>query len=336
MKLFPVLPIFWSSLLVLWASQSEVEANNPDPNVCQGEKTTDDLWEHSSSVQRHHIEDTEVDGNFLCVLYPTNILNCSWSFNTLQKDTQLFVYISICDDERAVHSLHHSSGERVGSRSVTLREYQMLHVILHFNITQHDKWIVYTYTYERVMLEVLSPPQNVSASIKDGGLLVTWGLPRSREYSNPSCFEYQLDMGDQERPKNLTGQLSFLEQNADPCRTYRVRMRTKKMGYCLGSPQWSDWSHTVTVEPSVYRLNTLVIVSISLGIPMILLAVLLLVRHQRVSEVLFPPIPRPPPKYKCFLEKNDTSNLFHLASSAEPEAEITEVEDTEENPGKTF
>ncbi|XP_070775088.1 interleukin-13 receptor subunit alpha-1-like isoform X2 [Enoplosus armatus] len=184
--------------------------------------------------------------------------------------------------------------------------------------------------------EVLSPPQNVSASIKDGGLLVTWGLPRSREYSNPSCFEYQLDMGDQERPKNLTGQLSFLEQNADPCRTYRVRMRTKKMGYCLGSPQWSDWSHTVTVEPSVYRLNTLVIVSISLGIPMILLAVLLLVRHQRVSEVLFPPIPRPPPKYKCFLEKNDTSNLFHLASSAEPEAEITEVEDTEENPGKTF
>lgn len=45
--------------------------------------------------------------------------------------------------------------------------------------------------------EVLSPPHNISASVKDGDLLVSWALPYSQVSSNPSCFEYQLDMGDQ-------------------------------------------------------------------------------------------------------------------------------------------
>lgn len=59
---------------------------------------------------------------------------------------------SICDDERAVDSLQHSSEERDGSRSLTLHEYGRLYVILQFNITLHDKWTVYTYTYNMDML----------------------------------------------------------------------------------------------------------------------------------------------------------------------------------------
>ncbi|XP_044074955.1 granulocyte-macrophage colony-stimulating factor receptor subunit alpha-like isoform X2 [Siniperca chuatsi] len=333
MKLFPVPPIFWSSLLVLWASQSGTHASNPD--ICQENMEIDEL-NAQSSVEGNYIMKTAVEGNFLCALYPTNTLNCSWSFHTLQKNAQLFVYISVCDGERTVPPpSHNSSEERVGSRSLTLSDYQSFHVNINFHITLHDKWTDYTFRYDEHMLEVLAPPEKISASVKDGSLLVTWGLPHSREYSNPSCFEYQLDIGDQERPKNLTGQ-SYKEPNADPSRTYRVRIRARRKYECQLSPQWSDWSHTVMVEQSGYKLNTLVIISISLGIPMILLAVLLMVRHQRVTKVLFPPIPRPPPKYKCFLEKNDTLNFFHPGLSAEPEAEITEVEDTEQNPGKTF
>ncbi len=45
-----------------------------------------------SSVE-YDVERTAVADNFLCLLYPTNILNCSWSFPTLQKESQLFVYI---------------------------------------------------------------------------------------------------------------------------------------------------------------------------------------------------------------------------------------------------
>lgn len=45
--------------------------------------------------------------------------------------------------------------------------------------------------------EVLPPPPNFSASLRDGELLVTWSPPISRATKNLKCFEYQLDMGDQ-------------------------------------------------------------------------------------------------------------------------------------------
>lgn len=45
--------------------------------------------------------------------------------------------------------------------------------------------------------EVLSPPHNISASVKEGNLLVSWSLPYSKVSSNTWCFEYQLDLGDQ-------------------------------------------------------------------------------------------------------------------------------------------
>ncbi|XP_031162674.2 granulocyte-macrophage colony-stimulating factor receptor subunit alpha-like isoform X2 [Sander lucioperca] len=331
MKLFPVHSILWSSLLVLCASQNETEASNPD--VCQAKYPSGDIYDHSTSEQEHYVEKDEVDeNNFRCLLYPTNILNCSWSFPTLQKDAQIFVNISVCDDHGAGHSLNLSSEERVGSMSSILHAHKELNVILCFNITLHDKWTVYASPFDINMLEVLSPPQNISASVKNEGLVVTWGLPHSHIDPNPHCFEYQLDMGDKERSKNLTDQLSYTEPNPDPTSTYNVRMRTRKSHGCQESSQWSDWSRAVTVKQSFYKLNTLVIISISLGIPMILLAALLLVRHQRVAKVLFPPIPCPPPKYKYFLEKNDTFNLFHPAPSAEPVEEITEVEDTEQKP----
>ncbi|XP_028449948.1 granulocyte-macrophage colony-stimulating factor receptor subunit alpha-like isoform X2 [Perca flavescens] len=329
MKLFPVHSILWSSLLVLCASQNETEAYNPD--VCPDDHGN--IIPHSPLEQGHKVEEDKVDKeNIHCLFYPTNILNCSWSFPTLQKDTQIFVNISVCDDFGEGPALNLSSEERVGSLSSFLHAHEGLFVILRFNITLHDMWTVYICPFEVNMLEVLSPPPNISASVKDGGLVVTWGLPHSREDTHPYCFEYQLDMGDQERSKTLTDQLSYTEPNPDPHRTYNVRMRTRMTSDCQQSPQWSDWSHTVTVKQSFYKLNTLVIISISLGIPMILLAVLLLVRHQRVSKVLFPQIPCPPPKYKYFLEKNDTFNVFYPAPSAEPVEEITEVEDTEQKP----
>ncbi|XP_070701553.1 interleukin-5 receptor subunit alpha-like [Pempheris klunzingeri] len=325
MKLFPVHSILWSSFLVLWASQRETEAYHPD--VCQDEKPIHDLYVESSSVPGSYVQDDALHNLFPCHLYPSNLLNCSWSCDTLQKDIQLFIYISICDGESTVWSLGHWSEGKAASRSLILDKHQMLYVTLHYNLTRHDKWTVYGYTYDADMIEVPSPPTNISASIKDGGLLVKWALPHSQGDTNPSCFEYQLDIDDQ--LYNPRAQLSYVEPNADPHHTHRVRMRTRKIKTCVESPQWSDWSHTIMVEKSFDTLKVLVVISISLGIPMILLAVLLLVRHQRM--VLFPPIPRPPSKYKYFLEKTDTFSL-HLGPTAWPVEEITEVDDTEPNP----
>ncbi|KAI3375263.1 hypothetical protein L3Q82_021760, partial [Scortum barcoo] len=279
-----------------------------------------------------------------CLLYPTNILNCSWSFLTLPYKYQLFVSISVCEDD--TKSLNYLSEERTGSWCSTLPKIGDPMLILQFNITLYDSWTAYTYGYEMDQIEVLSPPQNISASVKDGGLLVTWDLPQGRREINPPCFEYQLDLGDQEGPKELSDQLSYTELNADPTRTYRVRIRTRMDDACQKNSQWSDWSHTVMVKQSPYKLNVLVIVAVSLGVPMILLAVLLLICHQRyhyahsthltlyhssihpstntcvrmMATFLFP---------MCF-------QLFYPPLPVEPEAEIMEVEDTEQKPGKVF
>lgn len=45
--------------------------------------------------------------------------------------------------------------------------------------------------------EVLSPPSNISASVKDGNLLVTWEPPVGRIAENPECFQYELALDDQ-------------------------------------------------------------------------------------------------------------------------------------------
>ncbi|XP_053293698.1 uncharacterized protein LOC128454355 isoform X2 [Pleuronectes platessa] len=257
------------------------------------------------------IELTDVRETFICLLYPTNLLNCSWSFLTLEKDMQLSVSISVCHDTTTVKTLSQSPVERVGSRSFDLEQHEELHVILQFNMTQHDKYRVYTYSYNKDTLEVVPPPSNISAAFKDGDLL--------------------------EPPKQLKSQLSYTELSADPTFTYRVRMKKRKLDFCIES-QWSEWSPTVSVEPSGVpdKLNTLSIISISFGIPMILLALLLFLRHQRVSKLLFPPIPRPPPKYINYLEENDPFNFSPPVQPSKAEEEITKVTEEEENPLKRF
>ncbi|XP_053186380.1 granulocyte-macrophage colony-stimulating factor receptor subunit alpha-like [Scomber japonicus] len=337
MKLLPTPLIFWSSILLLFCfTFSQCETEGSDPDFCQNPSGPIEL--HSSFPEDNDIDDIKDDQNFSCVHRPTNTLNCSWSFQALQEDTQLSVSLSICDDETE-KSLRHLSDERVGSESMVLPDYKYLTVILIFNVSLNDMWKVYSYTYDSDTLEVLSPPPFISASINNGSLLVNWTEPLSQTNIYPHCFEYQLDIGDQEKHIHLPDTLSYTKLNADadPQFTYRVRIRARvKQKTCSGSSQWSDWSSTVKVGQPVagYDFSILVVLSISLGIPMILLAVVLLVRYQRVTKVLFPPIPHPPSKYKNFLEKNDTFNFFYAAPSVKPEEEITEVVEAEQKPEK--
>ncbi|XP_051902063.1 granulocyte-macrophage colony-stimulating factor receptor subunit alpha-like [Hippocampus zosterae] len=325
MKMCPTHPLLCWSLLILWAFQSETTKGE----VCQDELSIDNLQVSSFSEQKYDIVNIAEDDNFRCFLYPTNLLNCSWNFPTSLQEAQLSIYISICDNNSTVHSLSLISEEHSGSTSVVLREYEKLYVIMRFNVSLHRKWAVYNYVYDTEMMEVLPPPGNVSASVKDSGLVVTWDMPRGRANYQPSCFEYQLDMGHQEESPIQRCDLFYTIPNANPESTYNVRVRTRKTDGCFGPKLWSDWSNTVTIEQSFYTLNITVIVAIAVGIPMILLSLLLFVRNQRVTQVLYPTIPRPPLKYKYFLEENNVFNFYHLTPSVKYEEEITVVEDTE-------
>ncbi|XP_026170080.1 granulocyte-macrophage colony-stimulating factor receptor subunit alpha-like isoform X2 [Mastacembelus armatus] len=221
------------------------------------------------------------------------------------------------------------NAENTGSRILPYPESTESEVEIRFKRSLRNNWTVYSCTYNTELLEVLAPPSNLSVLVDDGHLLVTWGLPQSRKNSAPQCFKYELDLGDQGGVKNLSQYLFYTELNIDPTYIYKVRIRTKRIDNCFESPMWSEWSPIVTVEQPVSKPNVVMITLISFGIPMILLTVLLVVRHLRVSELLFPPIPHPPRKYIHFLEKSDVFNFFQPALSAKVEEEITQVQDTE-------
>ncbi|XP_042084827.1 interleukin-5 receptor subunit alpha isoform X2 [Haplochromis burtoni] len=335
MAVFPIRLVIWSTSLVLWFPQSATESHGLD--LCQEFSDTYEMvYIQNSAEEISHKQLSEIKETFICLLDSTNKLNCSWSFNTLEKDTRLSVFISVCNEETVIKSLSHTFAERVGSMSLTVSG-EISGVVLHFNMSLHN-WISYTYVYDMDTLEHLPPPANISASFNNDNLIVKWDLPRTRNAVNPKCFENEVEIRDQEKttswlPKQHTNQTVA---SVDPSHSYSVRMRTRISSHCSGSDHWSEWSPTVTplMERSDSVLKPVVIVFICLGVPMGLLALLLFVRYQRVTKVLFPPIPRPPAKYKYFLEKSDAFNFFYSTPSAKPEEVITEVEDTGKNPGK--
>ncbi|KAM9719491.1 interleukin-13 receptor subunit alpha-1-like [Menidia menidia] len=334
MMLFPAYPVLWLGFLVLWVSQSE----SVDSSSYQCTDDIDEFPIAQNSTSQWDDETIEEISTYKCLLYPTGILNCSWSFLSLEEDTKLSVYTSVCKGDTLVQSQRQASAEQVGSISLKLKHEEIhcdtscpFYTLLHFNTTLDNDWKAYTVALEMQPQMVLSPPQNISASVKEGSLLIEWTIPNEISIPNPGCYDYQLDFGDQEDPKNVMATLVYTEPYANPSQTYRVRIRTRVLKQCYGCDHWSEWSQAVTVEPSCKRLDLLVILFISLGLPMILLALLLLVRSQRFAKVVFPPIPHPPEKYRNFLEKNDPPCFFHPAPTQKPEEEITEVEDGEQN-----
>ncbi|KAM8838976.1 cytokine receptor-like factor 2 isoform 2-T2 [Synchiropus picturatus] len=332
MTLSPLGYFLLSSFLLLSRSENGLRI----PDVCQG-KIIDDIQPESSSVSWEHVV-FEENQNFSCLLHTSDILNCSWSFPTLQPDLQL--YSSVCDDGKPVGPPSLLSRERVGWKSVNTVWNKTSEMILLFNMTLNDSWGVYSYKYDTDMLEVLSPPANITASVNDGVLTVRWAAPYSRFSTSRApdyCFQYQLvvekqnlrhaDTGAQVGRTNLSDKTSYMMPNADPSVSYLVRLRVKKDHICMGSPQWSDWTLTATVGESNSMISLPVIISITLVVPMLLLSLLLFLRLQRVSDMLFPEIPNIPNKYKHFIEKGDTY-VNYPADPFRQEEEITTVEES--------
>ncbi|XP_042184846.1 uncharacterized protein LOC112260783 isoform X1 [Oncorhynchus tshawytscha] len=284
-----------------------------------------------------------------CLIYPTNQLNCSWNFHGLPNDSQSYASVFVCKKTERISSVDcvtEATGGQgaqggtgkadrvVGNVSAGCQgsvDNSATSVILTFNVSCSDVWGIYTHKYQTKDIDVLRPPPDINlAWVREGVLLVQWGLPSSRSRNKSSCFHYQLQINDQVR--NFTGLLTYNETNADPTHSHNVKMRVRKSKTCRGSQHWSSWSNTTKVAPFKFpnQLNSLVVVGIALGIPMILLSLLLLIRLQR--ERLFPHIPGPPLKIKHLLERDDQFQFVPQALQPKFVEEITVVEEAKETP----
>ncbi|XP_041752993.1 uncharacterized protein LOC121581560 isoform X1 [Coregonus clupeaformis] len=284
-----------------------------------------------------------------CLIYPTNQLNCSWKFHGLPNDSQYSSYVSACRKTERISSVDCVSevmgGQGAqgwtGNAGGVVRDVSagcqgsvddsVTSLILTFNVSLPDVWCIYILKNDTRDIEVLRPPPNITAWVREEGLLVQWDLPSSRsKTTTTSCFHYQLQINDLLR--SFKAGLTYTETNLDRTQSYDVKMRVRKSLNCRGSQHWSSWSNTITValSESPNQLNSLVVVGVTLGIPMILLALLLLIRLQR--ERLFPPIPGPPLKMKHLLERDDLFQFVPQALPSKCVEEITVVEEAEETP----
>ncbi|XP_021469521.1 uncharacterized protein LOC110530632 [Oncorhynchus mykiss] len=285
-----------------------------------------------------------------CLIYPTNQLNCSWNFHGLPNDSQSYASVFVCKNTERISSVdcvteaiggqgaQGGTGKAdrvVGNVSTGCQgsvDNSATSVILTFNVSCSDVWGIYTHKYQTKDIDVLGPPPDINpAWVREGVLLVQWGLPSIRSAaSTTSCFHYQLQINGQVRDfKDL---LTYNETNLDPTHSHDVKMRVRRSKTCRGSQHWSSWSNTTKVAPFEFpnQLNSLVVVGIALGIPMILLSLLLLIRLQR--ERLFPHIPGPPLKIKHLLERDDQFQFVPQALQSKFVEEITVVEEAKETP----
>ncbi|KAJ0011853.1 hypothetical protein NQD34_012828 [Periophthalmus magnuspinnatus] len=313
------LQVAWFSLLMFGCMYTGLEATVTD--LC-GDDAKDPgeiiIILQSSPTNTFHKQIDISSTNFNCLLYPTHEVNCSWAFQSLEKTANITTTVSICHGGKTVQTLE--SKTSIGSNSI-LFEKSVTHLILQFNISLHSQWDVYYYKYESESIEVLPPPLNVQGIFKDSDLLITWDPPVCQIHCGVGSLEYELFINDQEKLKYVKSQLYYTEPNVDPTQSYTVTIRTRIREFYHGSCHWSDWSQPVTIK-ATFQLNAEVIIAISVGIPMILLALLLVV-CQRLSKRLFPPIPSPAPRYMHVLQNND-----HLVSPnlvVNSDAEITLV-----------
>ncbi|CAL8278323.1 unnamed protein product [Lota lota] len=316
--------VFWLLPSFLWALETPQMANTSlypiDLELCQEDEPTLHQY-HSSSGQKELVDD-DFEDRVSCLLYPEKMLRCTMLGQYLPRGSQLSASVIIYDNERNSNTLLKCSSEEILTSEepdeekpvvVCQVDQPFLSLWVFLNISGRDTHL-YCHKFSFELLELLSPPPNITAVVRKGLLLVSWGLPYSRFSKTAGCFHYQLEVNQQ---VNEIKSRNNVEMPVDPAAGHAVRMRTRKNPSCLGPQEWSAWSNTIALPPeSRYNPNYVVIGSILLGTPMIILALLLLLRRPRVSKLLFPQIPQPPKKYKHFLKRPTSCSFLPVVQTA--------------------
>ncbi|XP_062383775.1 uncharacterized protein LOC134071170 [Sardina pilchardus] len=267
--------------------------------------------------------------NASCILEKQKNLNCSWDSSGLPGHAQYSISYLFCSEEDMV--LERDKKHVQGSYLHTLIPDQTDSIILLLNVSFPDTWYIQTQHWKVCTVEKLDPPQ-VNVTIQSNQLYLEWDLPKSGSTENPTCFEYELKVNDEVR--TFSNKLNYTEPNTDPTQKYKILMRVKMASDCCDSLFWSDWT-VLDLDKSAevpLHIQIRLIIVIALGLPMILLAILLFCKFQRVFDRLFPPIPGPSIKIKGLLEKDITSQVMsHKCVEEVTEVDVKEDEDEEED-----
>ncbi|XP_062383774.1 uncharacterized protein LOC134071169 isoform X2 [Sardina pilchardus] len=269
--------------------------------------------------------------NTSCIVERQKNLNISWDSSGLPGHAQYSIsYLFCSSSDEEIIKIHNKHVQ--GSFHHTLIPGQTDYITLLLNVSFPDIWYIQTQHWKVCAVEKLDPLQ-VNVTIQSNQLYLEWDLPKSRSTENPKCFEYELKVNDEVR--KFDGIQHYKEPNLDPTQKHKIKIRVKKTSLCCDpGDTWSDWTvidlHKSADIPLDIHIG--VIIAIALGLPMILLAILLLCKFQRVFDKMFPPIPGPSIKIKGLLEKDITSQILsHKCVEEVTEVEVKENEEEEEH-----
>lgn len=261
-----------------------------------------------------------------CFIHNVNLLSCNWSTDSLPEDAQYSASFQFCSttEDHPLNCTSESSQKLVECQSrVKMMDEMGDSVAVKVNISINGYWNIFCQLYDLPKIEKLDAPENITTVIKSTNLEIQWSQPRSCCTQIPDCFIYEVKINDETVEVDM---LAYNKTNFEPTRSYTIQVRVKLSDFCANTPDWSDWSEAVVVSQSrnIYHLNASVIASIAFVLPMILLAILLVCKFQRLFDKLFPSIPNPSKNVQMLLEKNEFNQVIPPKQSEEG-AEILQV-----------
>ncbi|KAJ8011733.1 hypothetical protein DPEC_G00061320 [Dallia pectoralis] len=263
--------------------------------------------------------------NLTCLIDPTNHITCSWTLHDLADDSKCHASICVSNSSNCDSGATECQQGSFMFEAVVgpgMCHMKGLDVKFTLRVPSADK-LSLSSQHKAEDIQILSPPSNVTARVTGTDLIVQWSHPPACS-TFLHCLDHQLDINDQVKELKKLQYLTYNE-SVDPTQSYNVRARVKWNEYCTGYETWSSWSPSITVGPP-NQVNSVSGIVIALGIPMILLALMLLIRLQR--DRLLPPIPGPPLKIKHLLEAD---NLFQFVPQpSKCIEEVTVVEEAED------
>lgn len=295
-------------------------------DICEEDQT-------SVISKNHEIHINSSLPDIQCLIYNVNLLSCSWSTDSLADDAQYSASFQFCSatEDHPLNCTSESSQKLVECQGQVkiIDEMDEIDVAVNFNISINGYLYNICHFYNLANIEKLDAPQNITTVIKSTNLEIQWLPPRSCCIHKQQCLIYELKINNETVEDTLKGMLAYNKTNFEPTRCYTIQIRVKQSNACALTQHWSDWSKAVVVRQSrnIYHLNASVIASIAFVLPMILLAILLVCKFQRLFEKLFPSIPNPSKNVQMLLEKNEFNQVTppKQIEGAEEGAEILEV-----------
>ncbi|XP_056612102.1 interleukin-5 receptor subunit alpha-like isoform X2 [Triplophysa dalaica] len=242
---------------------------------------------------------------FTCIMNMTNHLHCFWSITNLPENAEYSADLTYKNSHQILSCFQIVEKQAVECHGHVMPEESGF--MLKVNMSLPTLSYRIGKRFDRDDIVKLDPPDNIRISNDLTKIKINWTHTEEKGFSqNPSCFKYEIKIND-EVVTLPDGQSYYIKQDVDVMRKYAIQVRAKPTSNCGDAIHWSDWSSVLEVGPfeDKYHVNPWVITVIAFVLPMLLLAILLLCKCQRLPKKLFPPIPGPSVNVKNLLDEVD-------------------------------